>query len=142
MQKIRFEDLMRQYPGFPLPDGSVVPWDEIDFNPKQPRWQQVHVRRLVKFLRENSDAPSAHILAYLLENKNGDNVITVPVRTIAEECHVNPLTVQRLFKKMYANKDLRKIRNGQYQLNPDIISFGKNTYARLRQEWQESYNIK
>lgn len=119
-----------------MPDGTVLPWTDIDYNPKQQIWQQVHVHRLVKFLRDNSDAPSAHILAYLLENKNADNLVIATVREMAEDIGVNPLTVQRVMKKMFTNDDVRKVRNGVYQINPDIISYGQRKYTTLREDWR------
>ncbi len=135
MNKIKLLDLMKQSPGAVLDDGSIKPWDEIDFTPAQPVWQQVHVDRLVAFLR-NSDSASANILAFLLEKKNSNNLVIYSVREVAEEVCVNPITVQRVFKTLYQSDDLRKIKHGVYQINPSIIAYGGQKYSQLRHEWQ------
>jgi DNA-binding IscR family transcriptional regulator len=63
-----------------------------------------------------SQSPAVGVLLWLLKNRDGDNIINTTLDTVAKECGVTKVTVNRVFQKLYKDEFLLKIRNGQYQL--------------------------
>ena len=66
---------------------------------------------------KTSESKAVAILLWLLKNRDTNNRIYTTLETIAEECQVTKVTVNRVFQRLYANGFLTKIRNGQYQLH-------------------------
>ncbi len=63
-----------------------------------------------------SESKAVVVLVWLLKNRDKDNVVYGTLDSIAEECHVTKVTVNRVFQKLYENEYLKKLRNGKYQL--------------------------
>lgn len=63
-----------------------------------------------------SDSRSLDVLFWLLHNRDADGKISTTLDTVAAECNVTKVTVNRIFQKLYTEGFLVKIRNGQYQL--------------------------
>lgn len=63
-----------------------------------------------------SDSRSLDVLFWLLHNRDADGKINTTLDTVAAECNVTKVTVNRIFQKLYTEGFLVKIRNGQYQL--------------------------
>lgn len=68
-----------------------------------------------KYLRL-ADSRSLDVLLWLLNNRDQKNQIHTTLDTVAAECEVTKVTVNRMFQKLYAEGYLEKIRNGQYQM--------------------------
>lgn len=64
-----------------------------------------------------ADSRSLDILFWLLHNRDRDNLVFTTLDTVAVECSVTKVTVNRIFQKLYQEGFLKKIRNGQYQLH-------------------------
>lgn len=63
-----------------------------------------------------ADSRGLDVLFWLLHNRNSENIIHTTLDTVAGECAVTKVTVNRIFQKLYKEGYLTKIRNGQYQL--------------------------
>ena len=67
------------------------------------------------------------IMSWLLENRNEkDNYIYATQRMIAEETNSSLPTVTETVTLMQEQNVLIRIRNGVYQLNPDLVFVGEN----------------
>lgn len=66
---------------------------------------------------KTSESKAVIVLLWLLKNRNSENRIYTTLDTIAEECQVTKVTVNRVFQRLYEKEFLTKIRNGQYQLH-------------------------
>lgn len=64
-----------------------------------------------------SESKAVDVLLWLLKNRDRDNRIHTTLDTVAAECQVTKVTVNRVFQRLYEKEFLTKIRNGQYQLN-------------------------
>jgi len=64
-----------------------------------------------------SESKAVDVLLWLLKNRDKDNKIYTTLDTIALECKVTKVTVNRVFQRLYEKEFLTKIRNGQYKLN-------------------------
>ena len=64
-----------------------------------------------------SESKAVDVLLWLLKNRDKDNRINTTLDTVAAECKVTKVTVNRVFQRLYSKEFLTKIRNGQYQLN-------------------------
>ncbi len=63
-----------------------------------------------------ADSRSLDVLFWLLHNRDKENVIVTTLDTVAAECNVTKVTVNKVFQKLYNAGFLERIRNGQYQL--------------------------
>lgn len=64
-----------------------------------------------------AESKSVDVLLWLLKNRDVNNRIYTTLDTVALECKVTKVTVNRVFQKLYEKEFLTKIRNGQYQLH-------------------------
>ncbi len=64
-----------------------------------------------------SDSKAVKVLLWLLKNRDSDNKISTTLDTVALECSVTKVTVNRVFQRLYDKKFMTKVRNGQYQLH-------------------------
>lgn len=63
-----------------------------------------------------SDSRALDVLFWLLHNRDKDNIVNTTLDTVAAECDVTKVTVNRVFQKLYTGNFLKKIRNGKYEL--------------------------
>jgi len=63
-----------------------------------------------------SESRAVDVLLWLLKNRDSKNHINTTLETVAAECKVTKVTVNRVFQRLYEKEFLIKIRNGQYQL--------------------------
>ena len=64
-----------------------------------------------------SESKAVDVLLWLLENRDSENNIHTTLDTIAKECNVTKVTVNRVFQRLYKEEFLTKTRNGQYKLH-------------------------
>lgn len=64
-----------------------------------------------------SESKAIDILLWLLKNRDNANRVNTTLDTVAKECDVTKVTVNRVFQRLYKKEFLTKIRNGQYQLH-------------------------
>lgn len=67
-----------------------------------------------------ADSRSLDVLFWLLHNRDSSNTIVTTLDTVAKECGVTKVTVNRVFQKLYAAKFLTKVRNGIYKLSKEL----------------------
>ena len=63
-----------------------------------------------------SDSKAVKVLLWLLKNRDSKNIINGTLDSIAIECSVTKVTVNRVFQRLYETGFLEKVRNSQYQL--------------------------
>lgn len=66
------------------------------------------------------------VLNWLLENKNNQNQILGTQREIAEKTNVSTPVVTETMGMLIQTNLLKKVRNGLYMLNPDVLFKGGN----------------
>lgn len=71
----------------------------------------------IKEYLKTSDSKAVTVLLWLLENRDEHNKIYTTLDTVALECQVTKVTVNRVFQRLYEKDFLTKTRNGQYQLH-------------------------
>ena len=63
-----------------------------------------------------SESKSVSVLLWLMKNRDKDNMIDGTLDSIAEQCGVTKVTVNRVFQKLYEKEFLVRVRNSKYQL--------------------------
>ena len=63
-----------------------------------------------------ADSRAVDVLFWLLKQRDEFGIIHTTLDTVAAECEVTKVTVNRVFQKLYATKFLIKLRNGKYQM--------------------------
>jgi len=89
------------------------------------RWEKVYAEELGKFigLAGNTDSK---ILAYIIINRDNNNLLHGTYREIAVKTKTNNSAVQRVFKVLLKEDLVRKVRSGCYMVDPKIIRDGTN----------------
>lgn len=64
-----------------------------------------------------ADSKSLDVLFWMLHHRDKDDVVNTTLDSVATECYVTKVTVNRVFQKLYKEGFLTRIRNGQYQLH-------------------------
>ncbi len=63
-----------------------------------------------------SDSRAVKVLLWILKNRDKGNVLYTTLDTVALECGVTKVTVNRVFQRLYKEGFLEKVRNGKYQM--------------------------
>lgn len=66
------------------------------------------------------------IALYIIDNLNSDNQFIGTVKNIAEKMNCSPETVRQTLNALLENDFLRKIQNGVYMVNPNMIFKGSH----------------
>jgi len=61
-----------------------------------------------------SQSKSVSVLLWILKNKDYSNHLHTTLDTVAKECEVTKVTVNRVFQGLYAKGFMEKVRNGKY----------------------------
>ena len=61
-----------------------------------------------------SQSKSVSVLLWILKNKDYSNHLHTTFDTVAKECEVTKVTVNRVFQGLYASGFMEKVRNGKY----------------------------
>lgn len=61
-----------------------------------------------------SESKSVAVLLWILKNKDDSGYLHTTLGTVAEECDVTKVTVNRVFQRLYATGFMEKVRNGKY----------------------------
>ena len=112
----------------------------VDFN-----WNKIWLGHLLDVLDVIGNKKIA-VMNWLLENRNPkNNEVSTTQRIVSDTMNVSLQTVSDTFKALQDANALKKVRNGLYLLNPDIIWVGGNddrmdillTYKKIVQIEQE-----
>lgn len=101
-------------------DFNVIKTEDTDFN-----FQKIWLAHLLEALDIVGNR-KIKVLNWMLENKNNENQILGTQREIAQSVSVSVPVVNETIKMLMSVKALKKVRNGVYVLNPDIMFKGYN----------------
>lgn len=73
------------------------------------------ITNLEKYLKV-ADSRAIDVLFWLIKQRDEFGIIHTTLDTVAEECEVTKVTVNRVFQKLYTANFLKKLRNGKYQM--------------------------
>ncbi|BCC56668.1 replication/maintenance protein RepL [Bacillus cereus] len=67
------------------------------------------------------------ILSFIMQNINSDNLFLMTYDEMAKELSISKPTIVETMKALQSSNFLKKVRNGQYAINPDVIFKGNKT---------------
>lgn len=78
------------------------------------------------------DNKQLDVFIYIAENTNQSNNLFIgSYRTIAADVKVSLSTVTRIMKKLQENDFIKKVQNGVYQVNPNIMMKGNDSKRQV-----------
>jgi len=92
---------------------------------KGSRWDKVWAKTLAELLDLTGESRT-RIIAYLIRNKNYENVILATVRKISEDVGVSTKTVNKTLLQMQNAGFISRLHNGVIMFSPHIIQPGKS----------------
>ncbi|MGE2624342.1 replication/maintenance protein RepL, partial [Escherichia coli] len=66
-------------------------------------------------------------LSFIMQNINSDNLFLMTYDEMAKELSISKPTIVETMKALQSSNFLKKVRNGQYAINPDVIFKGNKT---------------
>lgn len=85
------------------------------------------------------DSKQLDVFIYIIENTNqSNNTFLGTYRKIAGDLHCSLDTVCRIMKKLQANNFIKKIQNGAWLVNPNIMMKGTDTKRQILLTYYES----
>jgi len=85
------------------------------------------------------DSKQLDVFVYIVENTNqSNNTFLGTYRKIAGDLHCSLDTVSRIMKKLQENNFIRKIQNGAWLVNPNILMKGNDTKRQILLSYYES----
>lgn len=118
--------------------GEVIPVNLFVEHCSKDYWEKAYARTLAEFIGVFGTGKIS-VLAYLIKERNEQNLILGTTRSIAKECNTHFSTVQSIFTLLQKKDYLKKVRNGCYFLSPKIIRHGNTVHgAMLLRIWDSS----
>jgi len=118
--------------------GEEVPIDIFIEKASKKYWEKAYAKTLAEYINVSGNNPSK-VLAYLLKNKNVDNLVLNTVRGISNELCISTAHVTNTFKALKEKGLLKTVRNGCYFLSPELLRHGsKNRGAMLVRIWEDT----
>ena len=85
------------------------------------------------------DNKQVDIFIYIVENTNPSNNLFIGTyRKIAEDIGASSATIAKIMKKLQANNFIRKVQNGVYLVNPNILMKGNDQKRQILLNYYES----
>lgn len=100
-------------------------------------WQKAYARTIAEYIR-CGDGKSVDLLAWIIENKDHNNMIYGSQRYMAKKAKVSLSIVSRTFRALKNKKMIKQVEQGQYLVSPDLMRNGNNKAgAMMLRLWGE-----
>lgn len=94
-------------------------------NAKKAGWEKAYAEMLSSYISCGS-AKATDLLAWIIQSRDGTNLIHGTQEDIAEKAKVSIFVVKAVFKKLYKKGLIKRIRSGCYMVDPKMIRNGDN----------------
>lgn len=85
------------------------------------------------------DSKQIDIFVFIVENTNqGNNTFIGTYKHISKEVGVSEPTIAKIMKKLQANNFIKKVQNGVWLVNPNILMKGNDTKRQILLSYYES----
>lgn len=85
------------------------------------------------------DSKQVDIFIYIVENTNqANNLFIGTYKKIAEDVGASSATIARIMKKLQDNNFIKKVQNGVWLVNPNILMKGNDTKRQILLSYYES----
>lgn len=85
------------------------------------------------------DSKQVDVFIYIVENTNqSNNIFLGTYRKISSDLHCSLDTVTRIMRKLQENNFIKKIQNGAYFVNPNILMKGNDNKRQILLSYYES----
>jgi len=97
-------------------------------------WNITYPRVVSEVLVKTGGSP---VLAWMLLNKDTNNLVIASARKISEMSEMSISTVERTLKLLKEQEIIRKVQNGVYMLNPKLLCWGGKTFQINQRKWED-----
>lgn len=85
------------------------------------------------------DSKQVDIFIYIVENTNqGNNTFIGTYKKIADDVGCSETTIAKIMKKLVANNFIKRVQNGVWLVNPNILMKGNDTKRQILLSYYES----
>lgn len=137
-------EVARKYEVYSTKTGEVIDFEEavaeyikVTDTKAENGFELTYLKVLVDFV-EAADNPRAKVLGYFLRNKvSVTNQISTTYAEVAKDLGVSIKVVTAVIGSLQKSGLLKKVRNGQYLLNPDIAMRGGKARWAAKTVWDK-----
>lgn len=98
-------------------------------------WQKAYAKTVSEYIK-CGDGKSVDLLAYIIENKEYNNILNGTQRELAKKAGVSLDVVTRTMRALQKKKLIKLVRSGCYMVSPKIMMNGnKNVGAIMFRLW-------
>ncbi len=127
----------RTYKLTDLVTGEEIPVDIFMEKHSKSRWQKAYAKTLAEYIRCGSGR-SIELLAYILEKKDGNNMLFKSQRELAKELNMSTKIISTTITALKDKLLLKQIKPGVFMLDPQCISSGdKVKGVMLMRSWED-----
>jgi len=117
--------------------GEEVPVDIFIEKTSKGYWQKAYAKTLADYFGL-AGSKVTDILAYILTEKDANNLFVRTWKEVEENVGVSNKTVAKVFKMAIEKKFITKVRNGKYLVSPKLLRHGcKTRGAMIMRLWDE-----
>lgn len=118
--------------------GEEIPVQVFIEKANKEYWEKAYAKTLAEYIGVTGSA-NCKVLAYIIKEKNIDNILLCTVRGMASNLDISATCVQTMMKLLQEKKHIKKICNGQYLVNPNLLRHGsRNRGAMLIRLWGDT----
>ena len=93
-------------------------------------WQKAYAKTLSEYIK-CGDGKSVDLLAYILEKKDGNNLLHGTQRELATKSGVSLGTVTKTLNSLSKKKLIKKVRSGCYMVSPNVMANGSKKVGAM-----------
>jgi predicted transcriptional regulator len=118
--------------------GEIVDVSIFIERAKQNGWEKAYAKTLGEYIKCGG-GQATEFLAYILEKKDGKNMLYGTQREFANKTGVSVPVINKTIKALDKMNLIKKVRSGAYMLSPNVIRNGSNkTGVILFRLWKDS----
>jgi len=93
-------------------------------------WQKAYAKTVSEYIK-CGDGKSVDLLAYIIENKEYNNILNGTQRELAKKAGVSLDVVTRTMRALQKKKLIKLVRSGCYMVSPKIMMNGNKTVGSI-----------
>lgn len=110
--------------------GEEIPVQVFIEKANKDYWERAYAKTLAEYIGVTGSA-SCKVLAYIIKEKNADNIVLGTIRGMARDLKVSSTSVQVILDVLQKRDFIKKIRNGQYLVSPHLLRHGSKVRGAM-----------
>ena len=121
---------------------TIKEFDELRYEGrKQAKGFQFSYLRVLENYLDVAKSPSLKILFHLIQTKNSQNIVISTNGRMSKDLEISVITVNKVMRELQKRDFVRKISQGVYMVDPDVMAYGGPGGYKCRDLWAAEGSI-